>query len=189
MSAGTIVGGVVGAVVGFFVGGPAGAFKGAQLGMTIGGMLDPVKGPNITGPKLSDLTVQTSSLGAVIARAYGNVPVTGNVFWLENNKLKEKKTKKSSGGKGGGGSSSVTTFSYFATFAVGLCKGPIVGIRRIWVGSKLIYNASSLSYDALAASNSAATGFSIYLGDDTQLPDPRMHEDVAHHAPGDLRVL
>ena len=68
-----------------------------------GGLLAPPKGPTVTGPRLDDLTVQTSTYGAVIPRVYGTVAVNGNVFWLENNRLKETMTKKKSGGKGGGG--------------------------------------------------------------------------------------
>ncbi len=70
-STGQIVGGVVGAVAGFFAGGNV--FLGAQIGMAIGGALDPPKGPTTTGPRLDDLTVQTSSYGQTIPRVYGPV--------------------------------------------------------------------------------------------------------------------
>jgi len=65
MSVGNAVGAAVGAVVGFYVGGPAGALKGAQLGMTIGGIVDPPKGPTVNGPRLTDLTLQSSSYRAL----------------------------------------------------------------------------------------------------------------------------
>jgi len=174
-SAGQVVGGVVGAVAGFFLGGgPAGALYGAQIGMMAGGYLDQPKGPNVEGPRLSDLTVQTSTYGAVIPRAYGTVTVNGNVIWLENNAIKETVTKSKSGGKGGGSKSTSRTYTYSATFAVGLCKGPIAGVRRIWVGPDLIYDAGSVDSDTIAASNAAVDGFAIYLGDDTQAADPRI---------------
>lgn len=174
-SGGQVVGGLVGAVAGFFLGGgPAGALYGAQIGMMAGGYLDPPKGPNVEGPRLNDLTVQTSTYGAVIPRVYGTVTVNGNVFWLENNALKETITKKKSGGKGGGSKTTTRTYTYSATFAVGLCKGPIAGVRRIWVGPDLIYDAGSSDPATIEASNAAAEGFAIYLGTDTQLPDARM---------------
>ena len=123
-SGGQVAGGVLGAVAGFLIGGPTaslkGALYGAQIGMAIGGYLDPPKGPVQEGPRLSDLTVQTSTYGAVIPRGYGTFPVVGNVFWLENNALKETITKKKSGGKGGGSKTTTKTYSYSATFAVGL---------------------------------------------------------------------
>ncbi|WP_300338252.1 phage tail protein [Accumulibacter sp.] len=174
-SGGQVLGGVVGTVAGFFLGGgPTGALYGAQIGMMAGGYLDPPKGPTIEGPRLDDLSMQTSTYGAVIPRVYGTAAVNGNVFWLENNRLKETVTKKKSGGKGGGGKTTTRTYTYSATFAVGLCKGPIAGVRRIWVGPDLIYDAGSSDPDTIAASNAAATGFKVYLGTDTQAPDARI---------------
>jgi len=172
-SVGQAVGGVVGAVAGFFIGGPSGALYGAQIGMGVGGLLDPPKGPHMEGPRLSDLSVQTSTYGAVIPRVYGTVALYGNVFWLENNALKEVARTESQGGKGGP-TSTTTTYSYFATFAVGLCEGPIVGVRRIWVGSKLIYDAGGSDYATIAASNAVSGLFTLHQGSDTQLPDDRM---------------
>ena len=174
-SGGQVLGGVVGAVAGFFLGGgPTGALYGAQIGMMAGGYLDPPKGPTVNGPRLDDLSVQTSTYGAVIPRVYGTVTVNGNVFWLENNALKETVTKKKSGGKGGGSKTTTRTYTYSATFAVGLSKGPIAGVRRIWIGADLIYDAGSSDPDTIAASNDAAAGFHVYLGTDTQAPDARM---------------
>ncbi len=174
-SGGQVLGGVVGAVAGFFLGGgPTGALYGAQIGIMAGGYLDPPKGPTVNGPRLDDLSVQTSTYGAVIPRVYGTVTVNGNVFWLENNRLKETVTRKKSGGKGGGSKTTTRTYTYSATFAVGLCKGPIAGVRRIWVGPELIYDAGSSDSNTIAASNAAASGFKVYLGTDTQAPDARI---------------
>ena len=180
---GQVVGGVVGAVAGFFIGGgPTGALYGAQIGIMAGGYLDPPKGPTVNGPRLTDLTVQTSTYGAVIPRVYGTCTVNGNIIWLEGNKLKETVTKKKSGGKGGGSKTTTRTYTYSASFAVGLCDctdgRPIVGIRRFWIGPDLIYDAGSSDPDTIAASNAAAEGFALYLGTDTQSPDPRIQADV-----------
>lgn len=177
---GQAVGGLVGGIAGFFLAGPLGAsaltssLYGAQLGMMAGGYLDPPKGPTVNGPRLDDLSVQTSTYGAVIPRVYGAVTVNGNVFWLENNTLKETVTKKKSGGKGGGSKTTTRSYSYSATFAVGLCKGPIAGVRRIWIGADLIYDADSSDPATIQASNDAAAGFHVYLGTNTQAPDARM---------------
>ena len=175
MSTGQIVGGVVGTVVGFFAGYP---MLGAQLGMLAGGALDPGKGPNTSGPRLADLTVQTSTYGAVIPRLYGTQAFTGNVFWLEGNAIKETPVKKKTGGKGGKPKSTQTTWVNTATFAVGLCKGPIAGIRRIWIKGELFYDAGSADPSTIAASNAAAEGFEVYLGTNTQMPDPRIQADL-----------
>ena len=134
-SAGQIVGGIVGAVVGFYVGGPGGAVTGAQMGMMAGGYIDPPKGPTIKGPRLSDLSAQTSTYGSPIPRIYGTVATHGNVIWLQGNQLTERVRKEKQGGKGGGGGATVKTYSYYATFAVGLADvsktGPIQRVRRI----------------------------------------------------------
>ncbi len=184
MSGGQVIGGAVGAAAGFFLAGPfgiaatTGALYGAQIGMMAGGYLDPPKGPTVNGPRLDDLTVQTSTYGAVIPRVYGSVAVTGNVIWLENNALTETVTKKKSGGKGGGSKTTTRTYTYSATFAVGLCKGPIAGVRRIWIGADLIYDAGSSDPATIQASNDSADGFHIYYGTDTQSPDARIQATI-----------
>ena len=178
-STGQILGYVVGAVVGYFTGGAgfyptlAAMGMGASVGGAIGGAIDPPKGPLLVGPRLNDLSVQTATYGAVIPRVYGTVALMGNIFWLENNKIKEKK-KTESQGKGGGGGTQTKTYSYYGTFAVGLCEGPIAGVRRIWVGSKLIYDAGSNDLPSIIASNESATLFTVYNGADDQMPDDRM---------------
>lgn len=171
MSLGQAIGGIAGAVVGFFAGGNV--WMGAQIGMSLGGYLDPPKGPTVEGPRLSDLSVQTSTYGASIPRVYGTCVLSGNVFWVENNGLKEVRTKKKSGGKGGP-KTTTKTYAYYATFAVGLCEGEIAGVLRIWIGSNLIYNAGSTDPATIAASNAAATGFRVYTGSETQDADPRL---------------
>lgn len=191
-SVGQVVGGVVGGIIGFFAGGNV--MLGASIGMAIGGYIDPPKGPKIEGPRLNDLSVQSATYGARIPRVYGTIATFGNVFWVENNQLKETKKTESQGGKGGGGGAETTTYKYSATFALGLCLGPIDGIRRIWCAGKLIYDAGSTNLSTVAASEIGKTGMaigavpsigamgvdnaslsmSVYLGTDDQLPDPRM---------------
>jgi hypothetical protein len=176
-SGGQIAGAVVGGIVGFIVAGPLGALQGAAFGAGIGAALDPPKGPTIHGPRLSDLSVQTSTYGSFLPRFYGTAPAHGNVFWLEGGKLKEVVRKKKSGGKGGGGGQTTKTYTYYATFAIGLGEGPIAGVRRIWCRDKLIYNAGSDDLETIIASNKNAKGWRLYLGTDDQLPDPRIEAE------------
>ncbi len=184
---GVVAGAVIGAVIGYFV--PAigvvnGAMLGAQIGGLGGGIYDALNSsskPFTGGPRLSDLSVQTATYGAPIQRVYGTIAVWGNIFWLENNQLKEtEKTQKSSGGGGKGlsslvgGGSSTRVYSYSATIAVGLCEGPITGIRRIWIGPKLVYDIGSSDEQELIASIEFGANFKLYLGTEDQLSDPRM---------------
>ena len=174
-AAGYVIGGVVGAAF------PAvGWVIGAQIGGMIGGYIDPPKGANTVGPRLEDLTVQTSTYGAVLPRIKGTIAVTGNVFWLEGDKIKEHEKTEKVGGKGGP-TSKQTTFSYTATFAVGLSQqvaAPIAGIRRLWLANTLVYDAGSGDINSIIASNQqAGVMFKVYDGSDDQLPDPRMQAD------------
>lgn len=179
MSTGNIVGTIAAAATLYVTGGNFQAAAVAyQVGNAVGDRLDPPKGPTTEGPRLSDLTVQSSTYSQFIPRTYGTVGLHGNVFWLENNRLKEVVRKKKSGGKGGGSVSTVKTYTYFATFAVGLCEGPIAGVRRIWVGPDLVYDAGSDDIGTIISSNTASSKFTIYLGTDTQQPDPRIQAEM-----------
>lgn len=176
MSGGQIGGAIVGGILGSFVGNP---WLGAQIGMGTGGYLDPPDGPTVEGPRLDDARYQSSSYGVFQSRSYATITVSGNIFWLENDEYKHVETKTKSGGKGGGSKTTNISHSYFATFALSLddtrSKGaPLVGIRRIWLGGQLWYDAGSSDPDTIAASNAAAAGFVFYPGSDTQSPDPRM---------------
>jgi hypothetical protein len=177
-STGQIVVGITGAVIGAYAGGPTGALYGYQIGSGLGGFIDPPPGPTIEGPRLNDLAAQTASYGTHIPRLYSTMQVHGNVFWLENNQLRERAKKTQQGGKGGGGSATVKTYTYYATFAVSICEGPIEAISKIWINGKLKYNAGSSDLDTVIASNKNADGFRIYYGTDDQLPDARMEADV-----------
>src|SRR5574337_757579 len=174
---GQSVGGIIGAITGAILGGPTGAIYGAQIGMTIGGLLDPPKGPSQHGPSPDQLRLTTSTYGANIPRVYGTCPVAGNVVWLEGDKYRVKKKK--SGGKGGG---SVTTYKIFATFAVVLCEGPIAGIRRLWLGSELVYDGAAATASGVIKSGKSKSSWKLYTGTDTQQPDPRYQADKGANA-------
>jgi len=172
-SVGQALGYVVGGVIGWFVGYP---MLGMAIGGAIGGYIDPPKGPKIEGPRLSDTQQQTSCYGAQIPRVYGNCATFCNIFWIENNALKEVSHTESQGGKGGGGPET-TTYAYFGTFAAGICSVPageakILG--RIWLRGKLFYDPTDPSPGAQFENGSAGDYFTFYSGADDQLPDDRM---------------
>jgi len=153
---------------------------GVSIGASIGGYIDPPPGQNTVGPRLEDLTVQTSTYGAVLPRIKGTVAVTGNVFWLEGDRIREHEKTEKVGGKGGP-TSKQTTFSYTATFAVGLShqiSAPIGGIRRLWLANTLVYDSGSDDLSSVIASNlQEGVMFNLYDGRDDQQPDPRMQAD------------
>ncbi len=195
-STGQWIGAAIGAVVGFFVGYP---MLGASLGSLVGGAIDPPKGPDIIGPKLDDLSVQTSTYGASLPRGYGTFPVVGNVFWLEGDALRpEEYEEDQGGGKGGGGGATYKGTRYYATFAVGLLKVPssalTVNLRRRWIDTNLVFDGTGTNTTSTIASNVAGMfvqsalkqadqmmsgpSWSFYPGSDGQPPNPRMQADM-----------
>lgn len=181
-SPGQIIGGVIGAALSFVVPG-LGFAMGASLGMMVGGYLDPPKGPNVQGPRLSDLAQQISAYGAPIPRIYGSCALAGNVVWIENNQLKEVSREESQGGKGGGGGATSTTYTYFGTFALLLCEGPIDGVRRIWCNGKLVADLGATDLSTImataqvfgiAGSNDSTASITVFRGTEDQAPAARM---------------
>ena len=109
MSTGQLFGAVLGAAIGAFFP-PAGLSVfaamslGASVGMTIGGIIDPPPQSVIQqeGPRLGDLSVQSSEFGSPIYRLFGTYKMSGNVIWSMD--LHETEHVEESGeGKGGGG--------------------------------------------------------------------------------------
>ena len=124
--------------------------------------------------KLSDRRWQGSEFGTDIPRTHGTTGLEGcQIIYMEHNELKEKVKHKSSGGKGGGSQPAQDIYTYFATFILLLKRGQSAGIRRMWCGDKLIYNAGSDDLETIIASNQKAKGWRFYRGTDDQMPDPR----------------
>jgi hypothetical protein len=175
-NAGQAVLSVAGAAVGFWLGGPAGAAWGFSLGGMAGSALFPTDLGTISGPRLNDLSVQTSTVGAPIPIVYGTYAIAGNLIWSSG--IIETVSRKKQGGKGGP-TQTVKTYTYKVNCAVGVCEGEIGGISRIWADAKLIYDArpqlpdeTSTEYSARVAANAALlANTEIYLGTDAQLAD------------------
>lgn len=161
---GQVIGQIVGTVLGTIVGGPIGGAIGGSIGGSIGSSFDSL--PTRTGPRLDDLRVQKSEYGAPIPIVYGTAALQGDVIWAPD--IKEVKTETEEGGKGGPSQTTVT-YSYYGSFAVLLCEGPVNGIGRIWAGpgKRLIWDGTTLESGSLR----------VYLGTEDQLPDPLIEQD------------
>lgn len=158
----SLVLGAVGAVVGSAVGGPTGAAWGWNIGVTLGGVLFPPKLGEQDLGKLDDLKLSGSGYGAMIPQVWGKVRIGGNVIWTTN--LTQHVQRKKQKSKGGGGQTT-QTYSYTASFAVAVCRGPAT-VKRIWAEDILIYDAS--------ASPESKYDITLYEGNETQTPDPLM---------------
>ena len=174
-TSGQAAGYLVGGIVGSFVPG-VGTMIGAQIGGMIGGYLDPPKGPKGRPPSADQLAVQTSTYGAPMKRGYGTYATYGNVFWVKGNKL-DAVEKKQKAGKGGS-KQTASAWEIFGTFAVGFHLGEITAYKRIWFGSKLVYDAGSSDLGTVLATNEAGGSITLYTGTSTQLPDPLIQADM-----------
>lgn len=170
-AAGSAIGGSFAGFLGF-----SGAAIGGAIGSIIGTAIDArliaALGPSqrIDGPRLEDVRVTSATEGAVIPRVYGRMRVGGNIIWATDFREESKTTRQGGGGKGGGGGVRVTEYSYFASFAVALCEGPIGGIGRIWADGK--------PFDVPGAV------IRLHRGTEDQLPDPHIEAlDGAGNAP------
>ena len=163
------------AALGAYIGGAAitgtvlgltGAAIGWSIGAFVGAMLT---APDIhtEGPRITDTKVTGGGYGVGIPIAYACPRVTGNIIWSSD--LIETVTEED---VGKGPSYTVTTYSYSVNTAVAVCEGPIGCIRKIWCNGKLVYDVSgTASVDTTIIS---AGDLTIYLGTESQLPDPYM---------------
>lgn len=182
----TLVLGVAGAAVGGAIGGTFLGMSAAGIGWTVGSTIGSLIGggptlPTQQGPRLNDLRVQSSAYGAPIPRIYGAMRVPGNMIWSLPIKETLHVTESGGGGGKGGGAPKQRqeTYSYSQTFAIALCEGPIVGVRKIWANGELIYNVSQgASVETLVASTENAANITIYNGSETQLPNSLIQADV-----------
>ena len=153
----TLVLQAAGAALGGMLGGPMGAIAGRTLGAIAGSVIDNRLMGFLTHakmPQLHTLNGLGSVEGTPIPRIYGRARVGGQVIWAT--RFLEVTGHQSSGGKGTG--PRVTTYNYYANFAVGLCEGPIAYVRRVWADGKEI--------------DLTLLNVRIYLGDEAQTADP-----------------
>jgi hypothetical protein len=171
----TITGLIVGSAVGF-----------PQLGFVLGSLagqaLFPTQLPPVQGPRLTDTKGTNSQVGGPVQELFGTDAVAGTVIYL--GPMQEIATTEEVGGKGGP-EQEVTTYTYFQTIAVGLVRGPQVGLRRIWENGKLVYDRREQlddetddEFQARVVANAAyEETFVLYLGTDDQLPDPTIEAE------------
>ena len=139
--------------VGTLLGGPVGGAIGSLVGQSIDQQLF---GSPRRGPRLGDLSVQTSTYGTQIPRIYGTMRVAGSVIWSTD--LVE--SSQTSGAKG----QPDTIYSYSVSFAVALSSRRVLEIRRIWADGKLLRGESG--------DFKVSTEFRFYDGRESQGVDP-----------------
>ncbi len=147
---------IVLASVGRYLGGDIGQAIGAYIGQRVDQKLFGPKGRQ--GPRLNELSVQSSTYGAPIPKLYGINRIAGTVIWATD--LREDR-KKVSNGKGQPKS---TVYSYSASFAVALSARRVLRVGRIWADGNLLRGA--------AGDFKTQTGFRLHEGAEDQAADP-----------------
>lgn len=142
--------------VGSLIGGPIGGAIGAALGQRIDSAIFGVKPRE--GPRLKELSLQTSSYGTQVPAIFGAMRVAGTVIWSTD----VIETRNKSGG--GKGRPSTVNYSYSASFAVALSCRPVARIGRIWADGNLLRGA--------ADDFKVETGFRFHGGHHDQSLDP-----------------
>ena len=159
----TIVLGAVGTAIGGSFGGAilglSGAAIGGMIGSGIGSMVDSwivssmLPGQRIEGACMDSLRVTSATEGVVIPRLYGRMRIGANIIWATDFREETNTTR-----QGGGPKVTTTEYSYYASFTVALCEGPITGIGRIWADGKPL--------------DTSAITLRWYPGDEAQGADP-----------------
>lgn len=102
-------------------------------------------------PQFTGLAVQTSASTLPITLAAGVCRISPNIIWQDDFKAHKQKQK---AGKGGG---SVTSYTYTASYQLGLCWGPITNIIKTWKNQEKFTGYTPL-------------GFTLFTGTDPQAP-------------------
>lgn len=185
---GAVLGGALGWGVGMTM---AGIALGWSIGMYAGQALygEQTEGAgDMEGPRLSDLSVQSSAYGEPIPIVYGSVRIAGNIIWsagIQEHKKEEDVGGGGGKGGGGGGGGTRTTYSYTVSFAVGVCEGVIVGINKIWMDGKLFQDANQGDFVSGVVNAGKVSSLSVYTGTEDQEPDPVIEADVGEgNVPG-----
>lgn len=148
----------------------------------------------IEGPRLQQTEVQTAKPGENIATIYGVGRKAGSVIWTTGRKEHSQET--SSGGGGGKGAPAQSGIEYYYTWsgAILVCKGPMARIEAISANEHKLYDynggdqegylvtQSEFTYDPVTGSWTGAVDAdggtcAMYMGTETQLPDPTIEAD------------
>ncbi len=174
---GGAVGGALGGPIGTALGQFGGAFAGGALGLggAGAGRTGGISVRTTVGPRLTSLGGIASTEGAPIPRVYGRARVGGQMIWATRFFEQVSTTYTPSiGGKGGESAPQPqlsvrvdTTYSYSASFAIGLCEGPIAFVRRVWADGQEL--------------DLTAINHRVYHGTEDQEPDPLI---AAKEVPG-----
>jgi hypothetical protein len=106
----------------------------------------------------STVRVNSSSQGMPRALIYGQNRGSGNCIWYGF--LSSRAVQSNTGGKGGAGggkAGGTGSYTYTASFAMGLCEGPIGGLVAVWQDKSKIEQAAYVAETVLEPRTTTAT--------------------------------
>lgn len=118
------------------------------------------------GPRLEEVSNTTSGYGIPVYELFGTMKFAGNIIWCAP--IEERHVGQE--------------WHYFSTLAIGICRGPIDGLMRVWANDKLLGDLR-LEKGQLAIPPAAGAAwpdiltYRLHLGTETQTPDPSIVED------------
>jgi hypothetical protein len=122
--------------VGFLIGGPVGA----EVGWLAGSIYEQSK--NVSNTQVGDLRIQTAQYGVPINYVVGQQRVAGNIIWASQKRPYTLKTSSK-------GQPATTVTCYNQDMAILLCKGPIIGIHKVWANNNLIINGNAVTFGTI----------------------------------------
>ncbi|MFC7048916.1 phage tail protein [Emcibacter nanhaiensis] len=156
--------------VGTMIAGPFGGIAGALAGRSVDAYLfGSHSSRTVEGARLSDLSVQTASYGEAVPLVFGTMRLSGNLIWSAGLSETRHEDSETVGGKGSSQTVTTVSYTYSASFAVGLSARQVSSIGRIWADGKLLRDAGG----------QVATGGKVrlYTGLADQDPDPLLEAE------------
>lgn len=132
--------------------------------------------------RINSMRIQQSAYGLCQPLVYGKNRVAANMFWYGDFTATAHTTTKKQGGKGGGVKTKNTTYTYSASFMLGLCENKIKDIGIIWRDKEQIVAKTE---GGIQLKPIDQLGFELFDGDHNPVWGylPSKHPDQALHYP------
>ncbi|MGN5619255.1 phage tail protein [Acinetobacter sp. Brlt_5] len=132
--------------------------------------------------RINSMRIQQSAYGLCQPLVYGKNRVAANMFWYGDFTATAHTTTKKQGGKGGGVKTKNTTYTYSASFMLGLCENKIKDIGIIWRDKEQIVPKTE---GGIQLKPIDQLGFELFDGDYNPVWGylPSKHPDQALHYP------
>lgn len=132
--------------------------------------------------RINSMRIQQSAYGLCQPLVYGKNRVAANMFWYGDFTATAHTTTKKQGGKGGGVKTKNTTYTYSASFMLGLCENKIKDIGTIWRDKEQIVPKTE---GGIQLKPIDQLGFELFDGDHNPVWGylPSKHPDQALHYP------